>query len=163
MLTQKELYSQLHYDEETGLFTWIKARQGIKKGSIAGHTTKNGYKQLVLNYKKYLIHRLAWFYVYGKWPEHFIDHINGNPLDNRICNLREATNSENNYNSRLPSNNNSGVKGVVLHKMSGKWQAQICVCKKNIYLGLFENFELAKDAVNKARQKYHKEFANDGI
>lgn len=163
MITLQELQKQLYYDTKTGNFTWILAKHGVKKDSIAGHITKEGYKSLTINYKKYLIHRLVWFYVNKKWPTEFIDHINGNKLDNRIENLREATNSQNNFNAKLSKKNTSGCKGIVFNKNRKKWQAQIGFNNKYIYLGLFENFELAKQAINDARKKYHDQYANNGI
>jgi hypothetical protein len=60
----------------------------------------------------YREHRLAWLYMTGEWPTHEIDHINGDRVDNRFCNLREATASENRWNSRKRVNNTSGYKGV---------------------------------------------------
>jgi hypothetical protein len=74
--------------------------------------TITGYITIRVIYKSYLAHRLAWLYVHGEWPENLIDHINNNRSDNRICNLRKATKTENNRNTLRGSKNKSGVKSV---------------------------------------------------
>lgn len=89
----------------------------------------------------------------------FVDHINGNTLDNRRCNLRIATKSENGFNKVTRSDNTSGLKGVYLHRTTGKWASEIRVMGKKIYLGLHETKELAGQAVIEGRMKHHGEFA----
>lgn len=91
-----------------------------------------------------------------------VDHISGDSLDCRRGNLRLATRSQNMHNSRRRKNNTSGYKGVAPHKISGKWIASFCVNYKYIYLGYFDTPELAYEAVCKAREDYHKEYANQG-
>jgi hypothetical protein len=163
MITQKELKQFLHYDQNTGIFTWIK-KSGQKPiiGNIAGSTLLGGYIAIRLKNKRYLAHRLAWLYVYGKFPKNKIDHINGNPSDNKICNLRQATYQQNNCNSKKRKDNTSGVKGVVWRNDCKKWQAQLYINYKKIYFGTFDNLELAKLAIFEARVKYHGNYANNG-
>lgn len=162
MLTQYRLKELLSYDENTGDFTWIKKGHGIKIGRIAGTTTKHTYRQIMIDNKTYLSHRLVWLYVYGYFPDKLIDHINGNGLDNRINNLREADHSQNLHNSRLCKRNTSGFKGVFWHCSNKKWYAQININGKNKHLGFFDSKYLANEAVSVARYKYHGEFANNG-
>ena len=125
MITQKELKELLHYDPGTGVFVWkniITANQK-KNGDVAGGYDDKGYIKIRINYKHYLAHRLAWLYVYGEWPSKHLDHINRNPSDNRISNLREATHLENNKNASKRKDNTSGYKGVNWHARNKKWIA----------------------------------------
>ena len=102
-ISKDEVQKLLHYDPETGFFTWRTSRRGAKKGSRAGCLNVRGYTFIGLNYTNYLAHRLAWVYVNGEIPEGiFIDHIYGKRNDNRIENLRLAT--------PLQNGNNRGIK-----------------------------------------------------
>lgn len=83
-----------------------------------------------------------------------VDHINGDTLDNRTSNLRIATRAENQRNCKTQHNCESGRKGVRLHKQCGKWQSRITVNDKEIYLGLFNTFEEACAAREKAEDHY---------
>lgn len=161
MLTKEKLKSALNYDNETGIFTWkISSNRKIKINSIAGCFV-NGYIRIVFNKKRYLAHRLAWLYTYGYMPKQQIDHINGNRSDNRICNLREANASQNQYNKKLNLNNTSGVKGVVFDKETKKWRVRITVNKKIISLGYYDNLNDAKTVIENSRIQHHWEFARN--
>ena len=89
-LTQKKVKQYLNYDPLTGEFTWIVHRRCLKAGSVAGCLYR-GYTSIRISGKQYYAHRLAWLYVYGYFPEHQIDHIDRNPSNNRINNLRHAS------------------------------------------------------------------------
>jgi len=108
--------------------------------------------------KRYLQHRLVWLYVHGRWPKDQIDHINGNRSDNRLCNLREATCSQNLMNARAHSHNTSGLKGACKHE-PGYWSSVIRVNGKNKYLGRFKSPEEAHAVYASAAKKYFGEFA----
>ena len=163
-LTLELLRSCLHYDPATGIFIWlIDGRSQTPKGSVAGADTGHGYRKIGVAGRRYYAHRLAWFYVYGVWPPDDTDHINGNPSDNRIANLRLATRSQNNWNtsSRRSTKPLSSVfKGVCAHKKSKKnpWHAQITVHDKNINLGYHPTEESARDAYMAAVTKYYGEY-----
>lgn len=86
-----------------------------------------------------------------------VDHINGNRLDNRRCNLRVATISQNNANRPVYKNNQLGVKGVALS--GGKYRARIRVNRKCICLGRHETIEQAAEAYRLAAERYFGEFA----
>lgn len=92
-------------------------------------------------------------------PENVIDHINGNALDNRRCNLRECSKRQNAFNQRKHSDNTSGYKGVSKIS-SGKWRAEIGVSYKRIYIGCFETPELAAQAYDIRAQEMYGEYAN---
>jgi len=156
MLTQKRLKELLTYDGNTGVFVWNERRGGsASKGSIAGALTQ-GYRNIMVDKRTFQAHRLAWLYVYGKFPEKDLDHINLKRDDNRISNLREVNDSENKQNQRKYSTNTSGYKGVWKSKSSKKWKAAICVNYKTISLGSFEKIEDAAKAYEDAAKKFHR-------
>ena len=159
-LTQEQLKNKLHYDKETGVFTWILQYGKVKPGMIAGIKNKKGYIQIGFLKKLYLAHRLAWFYIHGKWPKNEIDHINGIKNDNRICNLRDILHDENNQNINKPQKNNkTGYLGVSFMKNRNKYQAQICINGKTKHIGLFDSAKEAHDEYIKYKRKHHK-FSN---
>jgi hypothetical protein len=157
MITQEQLKELLHYDPDTGFFTWKVRRKGVALGSEAGTNAKKKqkyYRQINIESTLYLSHRLAWLYVHGKFPDGQIDHIDGEGLNNRITNLRDVTNRENSMNRRIPINNNSGVIGVSFDKQNGKWLAQISTELGNKNLGRFADIEGAVAARKAADIKY---------
>ena len=105
-ITQAKLKELLSYDPETGDFTWLVGRK--MAGKKAGSPHNQGYFTIRISRKLYLSHRLAWLYVYGAFPKIDLDHINGVKSDTRIDNLRECSESQNQWNSRKPKNNISG-------------------------------------------------------
>lgn len=156
MITLDELKSNLHYDPETGVFKWLIKKKGRNTNRNVGCILRCDKSYLVarINYKLFLLHRLAWLYMTGNFPENEIDHINGNGLDNRWCNLRNVTSLDNRKNMRKPSNNSSGVIGVSWHRLSGKWRALINVNYSRKHLGLFNTVEEARVARIKAEIEY---------
>ena len=153
MITQKELKELLYYDPISGVFTWLKPKQGRKKsGSVGGGSA--GYIEIHINGRKYQAHRLAWLYIYGVWPEHQIDHINHIVSDNAIGNLREATHQENGRNQSLNSRNTSGVCGVSWDNVYEKWLSQIGVNGRAINLGRFHDKFEAICARKSANNKF---------
>ena len=160
MLTQKELKEFLHYNPDTGVFTWLRGRQKAKAGSLAKSKDGRGYITMMINYKAYLGHRLAWFYFYGEWPEEHIDHINHVRDDNRISNLRRVTHQENLKNRTINKNNTSGVSGIRWENDRKKWKAQIGVDGRLTMLGRFiDKFE-AICARKSAEIKYNYHYNN---
>ena len=157
--TQDELKEVISYNPETGAFAWRVGIGSVVAGKPAGCINTLGY--LVIRFKKklYLAHRLAWFYVNGSWPQCELDHINGNPSDNRMQNLREASHAENNRNKQKHTDNSSGFKGVSLHRQSGLWEARICKDGVATRLGLFRSPENASRAYDAHVSKLHGEFA----
>jgi len=163
MLTQEKLKERLHYDPLTGDFTWKAIRcTRMRDGSVAGGKNGGGYVHIKINGKKHYAHRLAWLYTHGSFPENHIDHINGNTSDNRIENLREATQSQNAMNRIIRVDNKSGFKGVHFDKGAGKYKAQIMINGKRVCLGLFDCPKKASGAYAAAADKHYKQFANHG-
>lgn len=160
MLTQEKLHELLDYDPATGKFTWrIRVAMRVHAGDMAGHQHAKGYVNIKVMKRFYPAHRLAWFHVYGVWPPNEVDHINGVRSDNRIANLRLATESENQANRKLDRNNTSGVKGVTWNKSCKKWQAQIKVHRVTRYLGVFEDKASAAQAYKAAADASFGSFA----
>lgn len=165
----------LDYSPDTGALTWkerpiehFKDKQAISTwntrfaGKDAGTVNSKGYLAIRISGTSYLAHRLAWKLSTGDDPAEHIDHINGDKLDNRLCNLREATRPQNSRNRASQSNNTSGFKGAFWHKRDSKWVAQIRINGKKKHLGYFPTPEAAHHAYCQAATKYHGEFANFG-
>ena len=156
-LTHERLLEVLHYDPDTGVFTWkVAVGSKIKAGKTAGSLTSNGYICIGIDCTHYQVHRLAWFYVKQAWPNNQIDHINGVRGDNRLVNLRDVNNSENAQNTRNPrSSNNSGFLGVNIFKRDKTFQAQITVNGKKKHLGYFTTATVAHEAYLTAKRELH--------
>lgn len=147
------------YDPESGKFTWLcPPCSRLKPGDPMGSIVTKGYRRLQLGGTTYAAHRIAWLVVHGRWPTHQIDHINGIPDDNRIINLREATNAQNIMNTRRRSDNISGHRGVSWHRAMKKWVARIAVDKKIIWLGAFRRKDDAISAYLLAGTQHYGKF-----
>ena len=159
-ITQEYLKSILDYNPDTGIFTWkVRKSTRIKIGDVAGYREKyknTYYIYIGIDGILYAAHRLAYLYVYGWLPEE-VDHIDndGPKDDNRICNLRDSSHGQNQYNTGLRSDNTSGCKGVTFYKKSGKWHARIWVNKIKHHLGYYSTKEEAAAAYAEASEKYH--------
>lgn len=154
-LSAERLRELLSYDADTGGFTWLVNRgSAAKVGGPAGRKVGGGYIQIGIDGRRYMAHRLAWLYVHGHWPDVEIDHISGEPEDNRIANLREATRSQNLQNlRRARADSRSGLLGV--SRAAGRWLAQIQTSGKKKYLGLFDTAESAHNAYLAAKAELH--------
>lgn len=160
--TQDRLKQVLDYNPETGHFYWkISTGPRVRVGDRAAVYKGQGYARVQIDGVRYNAHRLAWLYVYGIYPEILVDHINLDKSDNRIVNLRIATETENRRNTKTLENSKTGVKGVTYStSCPGKYEARIGDKGKNYYLGVFETIEAAKEVLDKKRQEIHEEFAN---
>ena len=163
----EQLHEVLKYDPFTGKFTWreraeaypspmssIRAFNTQMAGKPVYEENHRGYYRMVLLGKRYKSHRVAWAMHTGDWPSNQIDHINGDKVDNRIENLREATQTENSRNMKIPTTNTSGVIGVSWDKKARRWRAGITAAGKQVYLGTFESFDDAVAARKAAEVKY---------
>lgn len=156
-LSFEEAKEMFDYNPDTGLLfrkTGSKYMNHIHINSFVGWKTPNGYMRVSVNNFNYNVHRLIWLLMTGKWPEYQIDHINGIRDDNRFCNLREATLSQNSAN-RIKNKNKSscGYKGVFKDKNG--WQSRITLHGNQIYLGNYGTPEEAHAAyVAKAKELF---------
>ena len=160
--TPEELRELFSYDPETGELRWkISLSRRTKIGDLAGSVDlqEKGRINVRIRGTDIRAHRIIWTMVTGRWPTNQIDHINENPNDNRWCNLREATKSQNMMNITRVRSNSSGYKGVSWHKVCKKWRALIAVNNQSVHLGLFETRDDARDAYIEAAKKLHGEFA----
>lgn len=168
-LDQCALKTMLHYDPETGVFTWLERSDARPQwnGRYAGKTA--GYARVATGGGVYWsirifdwpfhAHRLAWLYMTGAWPSDVVDHRDMDGLNNRWGNLREATKSQNAANSRLSRANTSGFKGASYHQQSGRWRATIMVSGKQKWLGYHDTPEAAHAAYRAALIERSGEFA----
>jgi len=149
-MTQDELKELLKYDPETGVFTWRvdRANGRYKAGSIVkGEVNKKtSYRRLWINGKRYQSSHIANLYMTGEWPKEEMDHINRDPLDDRWCNLREATSSENKVNRILPRKDKHLPPGV--YNKGGKYEVIRRINGEKTYLGTYETIKEAAMAYN---------------
>ena len=177
-LTQEYLKECFDYDPLTGDVVFKKRplnhfgsefqqkisntkRSNVKAGSVHRNGKGKTYLRTKINGKYFLIHRLIWLYAYGELPE-FIDHINGNGLDNRLQNLRNVTMTENNKNLRMPITNTSGCVGVYYDKLNDAWFSCIWKNNKQIRIGTFKSKSEAVIARKGAEKElgYHHNHGN---
>jgi hypothetical protein len=149
-----KLRSSIIYCPETGSLSCAKTRK-LKFNA----KQKSGHLHGVFDGTYLKAHRVAWFISHNEWPD-FIDHINGNPSDNRLCNLRAASRSDNNKNASIRKDNTSGVVGVYWNKQCKKWMAVINSDGKSKYLGMYNNKEAAIEARTTAEKYFG--FCNNG-
>jgi len=171
MITQEKLKEILSYDPETGFFTWNKRSENHFKshksfltwnskhaGKTAGSKHKKRssfYVNIGIFWKIYSAHRLAFLYMTGDWPKHQVDHIDGDGLNNKWCNLRDVKAADNLKNLRLRVKNKSGCHGVYYRKELDKWAAKIGSGVTGKHLGLFASKEAAISARRDAEIKYN--------
>ena len=155
MLTQELVRSVFDYEDGN-----LIRKQGLKHliGKVAGYTKKTGYSLVRIGSKQYLNHRVIFLYHHGFLPKE-VDHIDGNPRNNRIENLREALHEQNMKNSKNYSTNKSGIRGVSWNKRTQKWQVDVQVNKKTCYLGIYADKELAELISIEARNLIYKEYS----
>jgi Demerecviridae HNH endonuclease len=150
MVDAAHLRELLHYDPETGAFTWRRlwGSNARPKDRPAGKRTRR-YRQITIDYRAYLAHRLAFLYVTGEWPpaDLEVDHINGDGFDNRFANLRLVTHSEN----LRAGHNRRGRAGTVIYILPRrKWRALISINGQRRFLGEFKTEGEARAAVANA-------------
>jgi hypothetical protein len=160
-LSYERAHELLQYDAETGHLFWKKRVYRVGPGRRAGHTHKlDRYRYVGIDHVSYPEHRVIWLMVIGVWPEHWIDHKNGDRSDNRFANLRVATPAQNNANKAKNVRNSTGRKGVKFSPTRGKFVAHISYRGKDHYLGTFDCIDKASLAYQRAAERFYKEFAN---
>ena len=162
-LTQERLKELLHYDPDTGDFTW-KYRYDMPKQWNTRYANKKsgcihceGYIRIRINEKKYLAHRLAILWMTGKFPKKQVDHVDGIKDNNKWNNIREATHSENQQNQKKAhkDNKSTGLLGVCFKKIDKKYYSRIYVNNKSKFLGYFKTAQEAHEAYLKAKRELH--------
>lgn len=143
-LTQSRLKELLHYEPDTGWFTWRVYSSIYNPGDRAGGLHGRGYRSIGVDYKKYLEHSLAWLYMTGVWPPHEVDHINRAREDNRWTNLRAATRSQNGHNKGMHKANGVGFPGVGRH--GNKYRSRMYLSGKIKDYGCFPTIAQARIA-----------------
>lgn len=149
----------LEYDPLNGGFIW---KSGQYAGKHAGCTKKNKYVMIRIDYNLYCEHRLVWYFFNELDPDVSVDHIDNDPSNNKIDNLRLANNRQQMKNSRSWKNSKVKYKGVFPITRHNKYFARIRVDGKYLYLGSFLDPFDAHKAYCEAANKYHGEFANFG-
>lgn len=157
-LTRERIKELLLYNSVTGKFFWKERMGGLaQKSSEAGSLDKQGYRIIKVDGSLYKSHRLAWLYFYGVWPTMDLDHINSSPDDNRIVNLRETTNTNNQLNKKRNNSfclRTSKHQGVSFDKSKNKWRAKF----KGKMLGDFDSEEKALACVTRVVRSFHKSY-----
>jgi hypothetical protein len=143
ILSYADFDELLSYDKEIGKIYQKKKRPKISVGSEAGTITPFGHRYVQLFGRKYPIHHLVWLFETKSFPEKFLDHKDGNPINNKFSNLREVTTKQNTENRGKQKNNKTGFKGVSFNCRLQKYVAQIQHNSKTIYLGVYKTPEEA--------------------
>jgi len=157
MITQEQLKALFDYDPTDGWFVnRIDRGPRAMAGTVAGCVTAKGYIEIKINGKPYRAHNLAWLYVYGVWPA-LLDHIDRDPSNNKIDNLREATTTQNNHNSERAVGT-SGLRGAYFDRRTSHWYSQIKVQDQIVWLGTFSSAKEAHEAFEVAAKLHQGEF-----
>jgi uncharacterized protein YdaL len=158
MLTQKVV--QEYFDYKDGILYWkVKAARRVTVDSPAGSfDPSNGYHKVHILKKFHKTHRVIFLYHHGYLPD-FVDHIDGDKLNNKIENLRAATKSQNCMNQKISTRNTSGTKGVMWHKRDKKWWVALRVNSILHNFGYYDDKELAELVAIEATNKLHKDFS----
>lgn len=153
----RELFT---YNPETGDLRWkVRSAQRVHVGDPVGAPTAKGYRRFSYQNRLYLKHRVVWLMQTGSWPEHFIDHRDGDRSNDRWSNLRAATHAQNAQNAKRRADNTSGFKGVSFNRRLGKWTAHIRAHGCSVFLGRHETAEAASHAYVQAATQLHGAFA----
>lgn len=144
----ENIKKRFKYDPITGLLTWSTNRYSNLVGKEVGTVNFWGYRvvsvKLSSGWRRFAAHRIAWILTHKEWPKDQIDHINGVKTDNRIINLREVTNRENQHNTI--KHRSGKTLGAIYNKSNKNWLSMININKNKIYLGRYKNAELANKA-----------------
>lgn len=156
-LPREKVQALFNYNPDTGALTWRgdSGRWGrIKAGTEAGAACTGGYRQVRVDGRLRMVHRLAWIHANGPICTEMIDHINGDRQDNRLCNLRQATREMNTQNiKRANSRSSHGFLGV--SRQGNRWRAEISVKNRQQFLGYFPTPEAAQAVYLTAKRQLH--------
>lgn len=178
LLTQELVREFLHYDPDTGIFNWLERDRkwfvnaqafgrwntmyaGKEAGCLRESVSGKTYRIISILADDHKAHQLALLYMNGSLPEHQVDHESGDGTDNRWCNLRETTHSDNAKNQKLHCTNSSGVSGLTYRKDRNQWRVRISVQGKMKTLGNFKDYFEAVCA-RKSAELLHNYHINHG-
>ena len=158
MITQENIRHFFEYDPETGRFDRIRFinNRGESYERRSPVTSKHacGYYMATIFGKRIRVHHLAFVYMMDVLPDCPVDHINGNRVDNRWCNLRLVTRLENQRNHGIRGDNRVGRTGVYWYPPLSKYQAQITVEGRRVHLGYHLTIDDAIAARVAAERQY---------
>jgi hypothetical protein len=148
------------FEYRDGKLYWaVSNTNAIRIGQEAGTEHSRGYRRVMFEGKQWAVHRIIWTMFNGDIPSDMqVDHINGDASDNKIENLRLASNADNCKNRKVKPSN-TGIRNVSLCKATGKYKVAVQADNKKIHLGHFDDLEFAELVAIEARAKYHGEFA----
>jgi len=156
MIDHQYLKQILHYNPNTGLWTWLQAISNkVVIGNVAGTKTPWGYIRITVHQEKYMAHRLAWFYMTGEWPPEEIDHKDLVRDNNKWDNLRLATSSQNKANRKEQRNNTSGHKGIDWDTRRSKWRTRVA----DKHIGYYDSFDMAVEKYRETAKDQFEEYA----
>jgi len=160
-LTQERLKGLLVYDEVSGIFTWVHSGRTKVAGAPAGTLSKEGYIRITIDGYRFMGHILAWLYMTGEYVKRGIDHRDTVRSNNSWFNLRRASQSQNNMNMKVRSDNALDVKCVMRKKgaISKPFYAKICINGRQRQLGYCRTIEEAAETYRIASLKHFGEFA----
>lgn len=155
-LTAERLREVLNYNPQTGIFTrLVRTAQRVQVGDTAGCKAQRGCLLIMIDCRLYQAHRLVWLYVHGVWPTNHIDHLDGNPANNRIENLRDVSHSVNMQNIRKAKSSNKSTGMLGSYRIGKRFQAKIVIDGKVRHIGMFDTPELAHAAYLAAKRLHH--------
>jgi hypothetical protein len=157
LISKKRVLELLKYED--GRLYWKVNRGGTARAGSEAGADSWGVRYILVDGKRFATHRLVFLIHNGYLPQ-YVDHIDRNPLNNHIENLREATNAENAMNCKVHSSNSSGARGVTYDSGRGKWRASMWIVElqNSTTIGRFDTFEEARDAAHSARVARYGEF-----
>ena len=156
VIDQETVKKLFHYDAESGMLLWRYGNgRNVKPWQQAKAPNGQGYYTVKINGTNYRVHRLIWLYVYGDFPKEDIDHKNRIRNDNRLCNLRAVSRTDNCQNISLPNHNKSGHIGVSWFELRKTWTVYVKVNKKNKWLGYYKNLDDAIAARKAGEKQYY--------
>lgn len=162
MITQSELQRIATYDADAGVLRWAVSRGKMRPGDRMGTVNAGGYRKIRINDKQYLEHRLVWLWHHGHFPR-ILDHIDRDPLNNRIENLRLCDESQNAANSGPPIHNTSGYRGVCYDSAKGNWKVRISLVvngeRVRQYVGSFATADEAAIHYNLRMREWFGDYA----
>ena len=158
-ITREELLKRFSYNPSTGELSSKNWRPNIKARVLTAK--RNGYIYVRINKVAFSAHRIIWVLHHGSWPSIMIDHINGDKTDNRIANLREASDYENQYNAKKQIRNKSGFKGISFRPSTNRWRAAIRQGGRVVYEKTFLHLKDAVIHIQSKRKELHNEFARN--